>query len=454
MEKPLRMSSYTIPVKLENEDGKYMLIHGYTGAIDIVSEKLFHCMKLADAMDDLSEETMSTLRKRGYITTKTKEEEHEYVSRMARALTKKGNMLYSDFTWMVTYNCNFRCPYCFEDRTKKDSKQKIVITKDMVDAAYAVIDKFHPLKLSINKTMTLYGGEPLLAENKEIVSYIVEEGYKRGYSFVAVTNGFEVDNYVDLLSDKKIVKLQITIDGLREVHDRRRIHYQRGSTFDKIISNIQLALSKGVKVNVRMNTSWSNKNQYNELKQYFKTKGFYDYNTFDFYCAMITDNNNIDDINRKDIKLMSPEDFSKIVKEKVDLFKLDDNTLYHNISDAIVKKKPLHFRSVTCASQTNGYVLDPLGHIYPCWEVVGNPKHLEGQYTKLGVTWNESVLSKWKDIDISKRKECSNCKYALLCGGGCPYHYLEGKNINCIIFRKLFSAIARKAYNSVNLKLK
>lgn len=154
-----------------------------------------------------------------------------------------------------------------------------------------------------------------------------------------------------------------------------------------------MALSKGVKVNVRMNTSWSNKNQYNELKQYFKTKGFYDYNTFDFYCAMITDNNNIDDINRKDIKLMSPEDYSKIVKEKVDLFKLDDNTLYHNISDAIVKKKPLHFRSVTCASQTNGYVLDPLGHIYPCWEVVGNPKHLEGQYTKLGVTWNESVLS-------------------------------------------------------------
>lgn len=37
---PLRMSSYTIPVKLEDEEGKYMLIHGYTGAIDIVSEEL------------------------------------------------------------------------------------------------------------------------------------------------------------------------------------------------------------------------------------------------------------------------------------------------------------------------------------------------------------------------------------------------------------------------------
>lgn len=33
----LRTSSYMIPVKLEKEEGKYMLIHGYTGAIDIVS---------------------------------------------------------------------------------------------------------------------------------------------------------------------------------------------------------------------------------------------------------------------------------------------------------------------------------------------------------------------------------------------------------------------------------
>ena len=36
----LRTSSYMIPVKLEKEEGKYMLIHGYTGAIDIVTENL------------------------------------------------------------------------------------------------------------------------------------------------------------------------------------------------------------------------------------------------------------------------------------------------------------------------------------------------------------------------------------------------------------------------------
>lgn len=41
----LRTSSYIIPVKLESEEGKYMLIHGYTGAMDIVSESVVLCLK-------------------------------------------------------------------------------------------------------------------------------------------------------------------------------------------------------------------------------------------------------------------------------------------------------------------------------------------------------------------------------------------------------------------------
>lgn len=35
-----RKSSYIISVKLEHTDDKYMLIHGYTGAMDIVGKDL------------------------------------------------------------------------------------------------------------------------------------------------------------------------------------------------------------------------------------------------------------------------------------------------------------------------------------------------------------------------------------------------------------------------------
>lgn len=51
----LRTSSYLIPVKLESEPGKYMLIHGYTGAIDIVTESLLKKIQAVASGVDLPE---------------------------------------------------------------------------------------------------------------------------------------------------------------------------------------------------------------------------------------------------------------------------------------------------------------------------------------------------------------------------------------------------------------
>ena len=40
-----RVSSFLIPVKLENTDNQYMLIHGYTGAIDVVEGHVVEYLK-------------------------------------------------------------------------------------------------------------------------------------------------------------------------------------------------------------------------------------------------------------------------------------------------------------------------------------------------------------------------------------------------------------------------
>lgn len=282
----LRTSSYIIPVRLEGKEGMSMLIHGYTGAIDIVSEDLLEKIKAISSPNDFSESTLQTLLKRGYVTTKTEEEEYAYVARMAKALHKECDILSTSFTWVVSYNCNFRCPYCFEGRDKKDGKEKLVFTKEQVDIAYETQDKIQPHRKLRKNIITLYGGEPLLAENKDVVNYIVEEGRKRGYKFVAVTNGYEIDHFLNLLSDDGIYRLQITIDGPKEIHNQRRIHYKDQNTFDKIIANIKLALDRGVKVVVRMNSDGRNIDQYTELKEYFKEKEYFNYSNFYIYLRM------------------------------------------------------------------------------------------------------------------------------------------------------------------------
>lgn len=57
----LRTSSYMIPVKLESEKGKYMLIHGYTGAMDIVTENLLTQIKHIETENTLPEENYCIL---------------------------------------------------------------------------------------------------------------------------------------------------------------------------------------------------------------------------------------------------------------------------------------------------------------------------------------------------------------------------------------------------------
>lgn len=446
MNHPLRLSSYTIPVKLENEQDKYMLIHGYTGSIDVVSEKLFRRIK-DPSPDDFSDDLYQSLLNRGYITTKTKEEEYEYVARIARALTRGSKMLYSVFTWVVTYNCNFRCPYCFEGREKKDSCHKIAFTKEQVDVAYAAMELIQPRKELRKKTITLYGGEPLLAENRDVVFYIVEEGKQRGYNFMAVTNGYELEYFTDLFSSDGIYKLQITVDGPKNIHDQRRIHYKDHDTFDKILSNIQLALDKGIEVVVRTNVDHKNIHLFTELKHLFEDKGYYTYPKFDYYYSILDDNEHIEISERKDIEFISPCSFlEKIDKQDSQLKNYD---IYKLIQSAMIKKKPIAFRSVSCAAQVNGFVFDSNGYIYPCWETIGDEKYIEGKYSNKEIIWNKRVLSMWKEIDVSQRIKCSHCKFALLCGGGCPYHYLLDKDLNCALFRKTFSMIVNSVYSDI-----
>ena len=62
--KDLRLSSYTISVKQEADEDKFFLVHGYTGAIDIVEGECWRQIEHISSNNSLSEETIRTLQKR------------------------------------------------------------------------------------------------------------------------------------------------------------------------------------------------------------------------------------------------------------------------------------------------------------------------------------------------------------------------------------------------------
>lgn len=444
----LRTSSYMIPVKLENEEGKYMLVHGYTGAIDIVSEDLLNRIRNVSSAIEFSEKTKQALLKRGYITAKTPEEEYAYVMRMAKALHRECDILSTSFTWVVSYNCNFRCPYCFEGKEMKDGEEKLVFTKERVDMVYEAQDKIQPCRELRKNIITLYGGEPLLAENKEIVSYIVEEGRKRGYKFVAVTNGYEIEHFLNLLGEDGIYRLQITIDGPRNMHNQRRIHYKGYDTFDKIVENIKLALDCGTRVVVRMNSDGKNIEQYDELREYFAEKKYFDYPNFSIYLARLRDYYDVSHSGNEKVDFLSPQSFHA-KRNRLKAIPFSQDTGYYKIVyESLVEKRAMPFRPIACKSQSGEYVFDSLGNIYPCWEVIGKKEYIKGVYSKDGIAWNKN---NWKQSDVTQIESCRHCKYALFCGGGCPYHRMlnEGK-LQCVIFKDMFNSAINKAYADLN----
>lgn len=145
MEKIFTLSKYSIITKLEANDN-YMLVHGYTGAVDIVSKevgKSLNTMKIFSKKNvPFSENTFDILVSRGYLTNKTQEQEQEYVTRMGNVMYKL-NKVNDVYMFLVAYDCNFRCPYCFEETIAKKGNQwsRKVFTKDMVDKAYNAMNQ-------------------------------------------------------------------------------------------------------------------------------------------------------------------------------------------------------------------------------------------------------------------------------------------------------------------------
>ena len=430
MTKKYRPSVYNIPVDLEDGSGQTLLIHGYTGAMDIASEAIIECLQPGEEYTSgsfpLSEETFRALVSRGYLTERTEEEEYEYVKRFSRVFNNWEHTRLKSFTFMVTYNCNFRCPYCYESEISHKGRQWSgkVFTKEMVDRAYQAIEEIEPNKNNIYKIITLYGGEPLLAANKEIVNYIVNKGQEKGFRFYAVTNGYDLDSYLDLLGENKICSLQITIDGEKEFHDKRRVHYIYGKSYEQIMKNVSKALEKGIHLTIRANTDGHNIVSMQRLKAEFQARGFYNYKTFGFYAALLCGSKggtitNIETKKSSNLIYLTHEEIVEKVKKEGFPFSVQDYGVYNKIYCALSKHSKISFNTIYCTAQTNGYILDPYGEIYPCWESIGKKDKILGRYINNEVIWNEKEITRWHTRYIGNLDKCQKCKYALFCGGGC-----------------------------------
>jgi len=485
-EPKLRASSYVIYVDLPNKRDEWLLLHGYTGTYDKVSRNVAAYVRgletervakplygswEADELDSASvappsPETLQLLKRRGYLTQKTHDEEVELFTKIVDGMHRAQTVQARHYVLMPTYNCNLRCHYCFQDHMRTDVRYKGLLrpmSVEMADRIMAGFDdvdsQFHGLPLGEprSRRFTLFGGEPLLAASRPIVEHLIRTQQERcDADFTAITNATELEAFYDLLGPNGIRSVQITIDGPPQLHDKRRIYADGSGSFDKIAKNLTAALERQTKVSVRVNVDRKNFEAIPELAHRMVKEGWPHDKNFSAYLAPVHDYSG-----------------SKGAGERSDFFnswELSEALIQLHVADRVTKvfgrvdgsmrdrtqklfdsgNRP-DMKAAFCGAHTGMYIFDAFGDIYACWDRTGDQNLKIGSVNEDGKVTMNGVGEQWRSRNVASNPTCQRCRYALHCGGGCAAlaEVSSGSIFSnfCDAYSKRFRTAVAEAYN-------
>ena len=323
-------------------------------------------------------------------------------------LKNRYNPIDMALTILPTRGCNFDCVYCYEQ-----DRPNIHMDKQTEDNIIKFL-KTNPYLRRLN--VIWYGGEPLL--NFASIVRLTEEFKSMGieYSSKIITNGYLLSHEIcGELERLKIDSIQITLDGIKDIHDQRRPLVSRKGSYDKIIQNVKylLSVNSKIRIDIRSNIDKRNSAEYHIFfKQIHEELASDRIRTYPGFVSDLTAN-----------ECVSPEFDISSPGFKADF--VLDNFYKHNI--AIDAFHPKYRRHSCVASKYFAFVIGPQGELYKCWRMVGNDEQTVGNVNNLtGI--NLKLISKYMvGADYLFDPECKECSYIAICGGGCALSRMRNK---------------------------
>lgn len=312
------------------------------------------------------------------------------------------------------YTCNFNCSYCFQDEYTNPDES---VSHEVIDAFFSYIDtQFTNRK----KYITIFGGEPFLNTpgRKDSIQKIIEGANQRNLDIAAVTNGYHLIDFIDILKQGRIREIQVTLDGTFEIHDRRRMLKGGKGTFHAIVKGIDCLLQEKMPVNLRMVVDKDNVSNLPELARFAIEKGWTQNPVFKTALGRNYELHHCQTNNKRLFsRIEMYQEIYKLVKSNPEI--LEFHKPAFSISKFIFENGELPnplFDS--CSGTKTEWAFDYTGKIYSCTATVGNSGDELGTFYP-EVNLKEDLIEEWEDRDVLTIDECANCSVKLACGGGC-----------------------------------
>jgi uncharacterized protein len=336
-------------------------------------------------------EKLKGLWEKGYIV-RDDYDEKEYVYKGLSNISKTYNL-----TVLPTYECNMKCEYCFESHVAKESMEKKHIGC-LIDRIIQKIEYDKKTKIRIAFT----GGEPLIRFN--FIKLFFEQFQKKvlgkyniDYEITVITNGSLLNRrIINFLKQNNCVGIQVTLDGVKEKHDRLRRLKNGDNSYELIIDNINAFMTE-IPFVIRSNY------KVGEEKEL--------YSFIDELAEKINDRKLIKLKLRSIMDTLENRQYTKQSKNIDNLGKVIEYAFKKGIE--VLQGSICDMCRIY--SSSNEYIV-PNGYIYRCLMLVGYEQFAIGNIFEKVRNGQEEFFN-----NLNIWKSCLDCPIVSLCAGGCRY---------------------------------
>lgn len=336
----------------------------------------------------------------------------------------------------ISHDCDLRCAYCFAS-TGSFGGERLNMPLDVAKAAIDFL-----LQNSGNRKLLevdFFGGEPLM--NIDVVMATVayakeeEKKHNKQIRFTFTTNGVSLKPEVSKWALENDIKVILSHDGRKEVHDALRIFADGSGSYNVVTANIKRHLQEDPRQNYYVRGTFTGLNKdFTEDIQHWLDLGFK-------HVSMEPA------VEKFGSRAFKEEDLEALRKEYWNLAKLYDKKraagegfdFFHFNID--VEHGPcLPKRLTGCGAGYAYMVVTPEGDLYPCHQFVGRAHYKLGNLAE-GVQ-NTELVEKFRNAHVYNKEQCTKCWARFYCSGGCHanadlFHgdILEPHDIGCALAR-------------------
>ncbi|HLM66871.1 MAG TPA: radical SAM protein [Longimicrobium sp.] len=249
---PSRFNARTL-----GDDGRVLLWNTYTGAVTAFADRhrgdVLQLLSPAGATEPLSK-LGEYMRKRGYLVEAGSNELDRFRVQYMQQQWRQDTL---QFILLASEDCNFRCVYCYE------KFERGTMTPETREGLKRLVEKRAP-RLD-RMSVSWFGGEPLYGWEaiEDLEPFLNDAASRYGINFTQhmTTNAYLLDEErTTKLLDWGCKRYQITVDGLPEEHDCKRVGRDGSPTYHVILDNLRSLASRKTQFTVDLRVNFDNQN--------------------------------------------------------------------------------------------------------------------------------------------------------------------------------------------------